>query len=561
MNATVLINGKQKVTLGQKEYKAQGGQGTVYVSGGLAFKIYHEPSKMIPTGKITELAGIGIANVLAPKDILYDPKSNVPVGFTMPYVSDCEYLTKLFSLQYKLDFSIGNDVVTNLVTEMQKVLLELHKKSILVGDYNEMNFLVDQKFTIPYHIDVDSYQTKNFPCTAIMETVRDRRLPFGKFDEMSDWFSWGIVTFQMFTGVHPYMGRHPDYKPSQLDDRMKNNISVFDPKVKMPKNLQDFSKIPPNLLAWYKSVFVDGNRTIPPFANAVGYVAVAPTVVAGRGMFIVEVVSTYDGETIIDASYINGTQYVITDKAVYKRESLVTSFKTRPTNIRLVNLLGYDPLVSVKVGNELQFFDLSKNKIGSITADAYMVSNKIVYSVFNGNLIENHFDQFNTVVHVPIQVDNIAPVYKMFDGVVVQDVFGKRRLSIPYAHKVCASIDVPELEEYRVIDGKREGQFCILICEKKGKYDRITMYFDPAFTSYEIKIDSDITDRIVNFIVNWKGMVVSVIDGDTLELFMDIKRGSKQLSDSPVDIDMKLLDGVNRNMFINGSSIYTFNTK
>ena len=48
------------------------------------------------------------------------------------------------------------------------------------------SFLIDSSFSIPYHIDVDSYQTDNFPCTAIMDTIRDRRLPFGKFDDLSD---------------------------------------------------------------------------------------------------------------------------------------------------------------------------------------------------------------------------------------------------------------------------------------------------------------------------------------------------------------------------------------
>ena len=183
-NLNLLINGKTKITLTQNEYKAQGGQGTVYVKGNLAYKVYHDPTRMIPEMKVRELAAIGLPGVLAPQDALMDTKGTI-VGFTMPYVKDTEYLTKMFSRSFKDANNIGADKIVHLVTEMQKTLSALHTKKIIVGDYNEMNFLVDSNFAIPYHIDVDSYQTPNFPCTAIMDTVRDRRLPFGKFGLLS----------------------------------------------------------------------------------------------------------------------------------------------------------------------------------------------------------------------------------------------------------------------------------------------------------------------------------------------------------------------------------------
>ena len=189
----VLINGNVNISLGQSDYKAQGGEGIVYVKNNIAYKIYHEPKKMIPEGKILELQKIKTENVLAPKNILYNPKTLKAIGFTMPYVNDTEYLTKLFSKQFKNDHAISISQIIEIISKMQKQLQSLHNEKIIVGDYNEMNFLIDSSFSIPYHIDVDSYQTDNFPCTAIMDTFRDRRLPFGKFDDLSDWFSWAIV--------------------------------------------------------------------------------------------------------------------------------------------------------------------------------------------------------------------------------------------------------------------------------------------------------------------------------------------------------------------------------
>mgnify|MGYP006333335197 CR=1 FL=1 len=47
---------------------------------------------------------------------------------------------------------------------------------------------------------------------------------------------------------------------------------------------------------------------------------------------------------------------------------------------------------------------------------------------------------------------------------------------------------------------------------------------------------------------------------DTLELFIDNKKGSKELSDCPADINMKLIDGINKVTFINQNKLYSLQT-
>lgn len=554
----LLINKKTPITLGQTEYKAQGGQGTVYVKSGVAYKVYHEADKMIPEGKIIELSQIGISNVLAPKDILYNEKMT-PIGFTMPFVENTEYLTKIFSRGFKDSNGISNEMVVKLVTEMQKVLAELHTKGIIVGDYNEMNFLVDKSFTIPYHIDVDSYQTKSFPCTAIMDTVRDRRLPFGKFDELSDWFSWGIVTFQMYMGIHPFMGRHPNFKTTELDARMKQNVSVFNAEVRLPKSCQDFSVIPQKHLDWYKSVFVDGKRSVPPFADSTGAIRIV-TAVTSIGSFSVELVFAYDSD-IIDVQYFNGTRYVMTQKGIHKLDKEMLTFNGTKRNLVMLDFPGYDPIIAMPSAGKCVFFNLSRNEIGSIEYDGYMVCNGIFYTVTSGSLIEHTFEKYAKITHLTTVVDNIAPVFKTFSGFVIQDVFGKRRLSIPYGKGLCASVNVPELEGYRVVDGKMQNKFCVLIGEKSGKYDRIILYFTKDFNSYEVRVDSDISYRDVNMTVRQNGMMVSIINDDTMELMMDLSRGSKEIPDCPVEIGMPLADGIDRTLFVNGTKLYSVKMK
>ena len=64
-----------------------------------------------------------------------------------------------------------------------------------------------------------------------MMSIRDPLTPKNGFNKLTDWYSYAIVTFQMYIGIHPFKGIHPDYKPKDLELRMKDGASVFDKKV------------------------------------------------------------------------------------------------------------------------------------------------------------------------------------------------------------------------------------------------------------------------------------------------------------------------------------------
>jgi len=185
---TVVVQGKGKVTLDKNSYVAAGGEGTVCRIGGTAYKIYHDPKKMIPQAKIVELQALShIDNVLGPREIILD-RNNDAIGFTMPYISDTEFITRLFNKNYKNDNSISPEMIVELVRKMQLTLTEIHKCGIIVVDFNEMNSLTTTKYDNIFFIDVDSYQTKSFKATALMESVRERLQPKGQFSEKTDWF-------------------------------------------------------------------------------------------------------------------------------------------------------------------------------------------------------------------------------------------------------------------------------------------------------------------------------------------------------------------------------------
>ena len=560
-NLVIYLNKKIKVTLSDKDYLASGGEGTVYIkkADSLAFKIYHDPKKCIPEQKMLELQQIGIDNVIYPKDIIYND-SGLPLGFTMRYVKDTEYLCKLFVKNFKTDNNISSEDIVNLVTNMQKTLIDLHKKRIIVADYNEMNFLVDNAtFQVPYYIDVDSYQTPHYKATAIMDSVRDRKLPFGQFNEMSDWFSWAIVTFQLYMGIHPFKGMHPKYTNNDLENRMKDCISVFDSEVKVPKFCRDYSVIPKKHLEWYKKIFEKNERCLPPFADGVQNVIYTPDIILGTGNFLVDLIDDYK-EKILDVVYINGERFITTDKNIYRKNSIMFTFANKPKDIKIISADG-DVLIAAKIHNEVGFLNLQKEEIGRINANKFMRSNNCIYTLSDGKLIENYFVKLGKVKHLTKEVCGVTDNAEMFEGIVFQNIFGKYNMIIPYEKGKCSVLNIPELNGYRIINSKRINRHLIVIGEKAGKYDRFVIYFAKDYNSYTFSINQNISQTDINFIVKQNGLYVGIKENSTLEIFGDFANGIQETTDSPVDIFNTLYDGIDRVLFTDETKLYAITSK
>ena len=258
----VTVQGQGDVNLDQKDFIAAGGEGQVYCRGQTAFKIYLDPARMLPLGKIQELSRIQDPDVIKPERIILDPKQHNPIGYTMRYVADTLPLCQIFTRTFRERNGIDHSKMLALVQHIQHMVDHIHDAGVLLVDLNELNFLVDSQFKSVYSIDVDSFQTAGYPATAIMPSVRDWSVQGNHFTEGSDWFSFACVAYQMFTGIHPYRGKHPTV--STLEDRMRQNISVFDPTVHVPKVVYTPDIIPSGYREWFKAVLQNGLRVHPP---------------------------------------------------------------------------------------------------------------------------------------------------------------------------------------------------------------------------------------------------------------------------------------------------------
>jgi serine/threonine protein kinase len=560
----VIVKGKGEQTLDQNSYVAAGGFGTVCKLGSVAYKIYHDSKSMISQAKIDELQAIShLDNVLGPRDTLLDPKSNAPIGFTMPYIKDTEFLTRLFNKNYRADNSITPEMIVSLVKIMQTTLSEIHKCGILTIDFNEMNFLTTMKYDKIYFIDVDSYQTKSFPATALMESVRDRLSPKGLFSEKTDWFSFAIVSFQMYMTYHPYMkGKHPKYLPKDWSARMDKNISVFHPDVILADIWKDFGVIPPPHMEWYKAVFHKGDRCAPPLPDGAILIGpMQPTLITGNEQFVVKKLLDFP-EPIIGYYFLNGLMYVITTKAIYTGNRKVKDLGTVSKGVSLVNVPGSDPVLAIKSEAIITFEDISGKQIGQIAATQAMHYNGNIYTVYNGRLTENSFIHAGkNVIHSTKQVSNIfEPATRLFSGVAIQDILGKSWVAIPYQIGRCINIPVKELEGMRIIDAKFEHHILMVISEKKGKYSRYIFCFEESMLMYTCRVEDDVNETSVSFTCLSNGICVHLSDDDTLEVFRDNSK-IKTVKNPPITTDMKLVNDSTGIIFINKKGLYSLKLK
>lgn len=267
---TVFNEQGEKLLLGPNEHLATGGEGAVYARGSLVHKVYLDPVKARKARlaeKFELLRKLKHPGVAAPVGMLTD-KQGAFVGMSFERVQG-EALCKLYTNSWRDAHQVGADESCEVTLRMRDIMCYAHSEGAVLVDANELNWLVDG--VKPTVIDVDSWQLPGFAATAIMPSIRDPQA-VQQFNPGSDWYAWAIVTFQLWTGIHPFKGTHPDFPRNALEARMKANVSIFDSKVKVPAAARSVNDIPPALRAWYEEVFQLGARSTPP-ANLSGAVA------------------------------------------------------------------------------------------------------------------------------------------------------------------------------------------------------------------------------------------------------------------------------------------------
>jgi len=554
-----------EVTLTNQHFLAKGGEGSIFARPPLVYKVC-EPGKMMPDGKVQELGVLDSPRVIRPKDVLLDSKKK-PVGYTMDYVADTTVLCQLFTKAFRKRNGITHDMIWELVRDMEKTTRFIHSKGVLVVDYNELNFLVDKNFKEVYFIDVNSYQTPSYPATAIMESIRDRHCG-NKFSELTDWFSFGIVSFQLMIGIHPFKGKHPNFldPKTSMDERMKANISVLNPAVSYPQGAtQPFSVIPDAYMQWYKAIF-DGGKRLPPPGVGSGVIIIATPVVqsvGGSNLFTVNELYNF-GEEIISIFMHVGKEIVVTDKSVYVDRHKIPNTTADPTM-----KIGFTPttLQPVVASADMRQLKLKNLTTGqdlkcSLYADDIMSHDGRLYVRNGSQILEIEFTEIGKNVLVsPKHVGNVLEqAAKVYDGVIVENLFDAMYFSMFPESGICRQIAIRELDGYKIIDAKYEGGLLVVIGvnNKTGEYDRFTFWFDSKW-KYQSVVVKDITYTGLNFTVLDNGVVILINEEEKVEIFRVADPTKKKVvDDDAIAADMKLTSSGAKTMFTKGQSLYSF---
>lgn len=547
------IPGKGDITLTQADFKAAGGQGSVYVKGETAYKIYANPQQMIPRGKLHELAALTNSNIIRPLEVICDPQGNA-VGYTMRHVEQAYALCQLFPKAFRQRTNLMPDVVLSLVNKLREGVSHIHSQGILLVDLNEMNFLVAEDFSELFFIDVDSYQTPAFPATALMESVRDRHAK--RFDEGSDWFSFAVVSFQLFLGIHPYKGAHK--KLTTLDARMRANVSVLNSSVTVPAACLAFDVIPESWRAWYHAVLEEGKRIAPPVTAqatiTLAAVQVQPQV--GSHQFVITQWLELGSDILA-----HNRNLTVTKQAVYATGQRIASLPSPAAKV--ITTFRQHQLIAVWLeGNQVRVRNLTLglDVPAEVRADQLLLTDGRIYLKAGASLLELTFIELPPQLLVAAKpVGNVLPnATQLYEGVAIQNLLGAYYASFFPASGSCYQTRLNELDGYQIIDAKAMRNVLLVLAAKQGSYDKFIVRFDESFTAYDVRRCADVTLTDINFVMLDSSICLHLNDRDELELFA-ARRGASELkviADPAIGGDDKLFHDGAQALLARGKKLY-----
>lgn len=208
--------------------------------------------------------------VVAPLNLAHY-KSKI-AGFTMPFLSGMEVLLRYGEKKFRESGGITDVMVTAIFRNLHETLVALHRAGVIVGDFNDLNVLVDPTSNKPFVIDADSMQFGKYQCKVftgkfvdplLCDSNASQPILTKPHTESSDWYSFNVMLMQCLLYVGPYGGVYrPKDKSKKVthDRRPLHRITVFNPEVRYPKPARHFDVLPQDVLAHFTQVFREDKR-------------------------------------------------------------------------------------------------------------------------------------------------------------------------------------------------------------------------------------------------------------------------------------------------------------
>jgi H/ACA ribonucleoprotein complex subunit 3 len=283
----VLIRGK-KLRLTASAIIGVGGEAEIYsIGGGEVAKIYKQPSH--PDFSADHLAqkmaqfrldehqqklpafpkGLP-AQVIAPTSLVTDVSGKTILGYTMKFLRGTEVLLRYGERKYRESNSISGDDTVNILKDLHTLVQGVHRTSVTIGDFNDLNVLVDSSKKT-FLVDADSMQFSKWKSRVFTAKFVDPllcKLSSGielvsPHNQSSDWYAYAVMLMQSLLYVGPYGGVHA---PSDIKKKLKEwervlkRVTVFHPEVRYPKPALHFSVLPDDMLEQLHRIFEKDER-------------------------------------------------------------------------------------------------------------------------------------------------------------------------------------------------------------------------------------------------------------------------------------------------------------
>jgi hypothetical protein len=571
-NIQVVLEGKGPVTLRDSNYVATGGEGIIYKVSDLVVKIYHKPLAARQRGmpdKIRLLSALKHPYINSPIGLV-NTETGDTIGHYLQYV-DGHPLSRVFTNDFWQREKFANKHASTLVDRMRKVIFFAHQNKAVLVDANELNWfaLFAGSDPEPRVIDVDSWAIGRWPATVIMPSIRDWHSK--TFDEQTDWFAWGIVTFQIYTGIHPYKGTLDGFDRGDLIGRMKANASVFTAGVRLNRAVRDFSNVPGPLLNWYESTFQKGERVQPPSPFDTGITApqaarIMRSVTTGRsGTLVFEKLLKITGDTVVRTFHC-GTVLFSSGKLI----DLATRRQIGETQSRSCEVVKVSDgwLVAEIKNHETNFEYIEEGSLKSeklsLKISGYRLlgyENRLFVVTENGL----------TEVKVHLLGKPIASVgqtwgvmvnsTRWFQGLGVMGAMGAKYAVTPFGESSVAQVRIRELDSMEVVMAKSGNRFVSLVGIKKdGNYQKIEIAFERDYKSYKIwKGDTDSPE--LNLAILPKGVCATIVRDGELDIFVPTNGQITKVLDKEIATDMFLSNWGDKVIYIQDGALWSLRMK
>lgn len=562
---TVQLAGLGAYQLSPADFLASGGEASVYRLRGIAVKLYTDPKKLAAPGALDNLeclTGLRHEHIISPKGLVFDDAGRV-IGYYMEFVENSDSLSSVFATSFRNRTGFGDTEATFLVDKMLGVMDFAHQRDTLMVDPNELNWstvATSGKWT-PRSLDVDSWLVGSFlpPSVPKMPSIRDWHNP--GVSRESDRFALAVVTFQVFTGIHPYRGKLDGYAPRDLEQRMRDNASVFTQGVRLNRAVRSFSSIPGGLLGWYEAVFQQGDRSAPPSAYATvhlppRHIQVARIVANATGKLRYAKVFERHGDPVIE-SFPCGAVLLRSGDLVDISSQKVIMNGVRP-GCEVVRQNGSWLVAQQATVTYVEGASFAQHHL-AVTAQHRQIvraSNRLLLLSDTG-LREISVTKFAKPVLALGRPWAASQNLHWFDGVGVMNELGASFVVVPFGEGSCTHVRVRELDNLRVIAAKGYERFVSLVCmTPEGEYRKVELYLDANYRACEKVQQTDQENGELNLAILPKGVCATIAQDGELAIFVPANGSTVRVADKDATTDTLLGNWDNKVVFIRDGQLW-----